>query len=131
MPEDGELKENSEYFLDPGILKNLGRVKLNGKDLGIIWTAPWQVDITDVLKKNGNHLEIEVANLWINRLIGDEAQPWDGINEGKWPEWLLKGTPRESKRYTFTTHHFYKKDDPLAESGLIGPVSIKMMKKLP
>jgi hypothetical protein len=131
LPDNQELSENYQYFLDCGILKNLGRIKLNGRDLGIIWTAPWQVDITDVLKRKGNRLEIQVANLWINRLIGDESQPWDGIINGKWPEWLLNGTRRESKRYTFTTHHFYTKDDPLAESGLIGPVSIKMLKKSP
>jgi hypothetical protein len=131
LPENTEVIQNSEYVMDFGTLKNMGRIKLNGKDLGIIWTAPWQVDITNALKRRGNKLEVEVANLWINRLIGDEAQPWDGVNEGKWPEWLLNGTKRESKRYTFTTHRFYKKDDPLAESGLIGPVSIKMVSKFP
>ena len=130
LPEHAEITENFEYFLDLGKLKNMGRIKLNGKDLGIIWTAPWQVDITDVLKRKGNHLKVEVANLWINRLIGDEVQPWDGVKDGKWPEWLLNGTKRESKRYTFTTHRFYKKDDPLAESGLMGPVSIKIVNKL-
>jgi hypothetical protein len=129
LPDHAEISKNSEYFLDLGKLKNLGRIKMNGKDLGVVWTAPWQVDITDVLKSKGNHLEVEVANLWINRLIGDEAQPWDGVKDGKWPEWLLNGTQRESKRFTFTTHHFYKKDDPLAESGLIGPVSIKRVNK--
>jgi hypothetical protein len=131
LPENTEVTINSEYFLDLGTLKNLGRIKLNGKDLGIIWTAPWQVDITDVLKRKSNSLEIEVANLWINRLIGDESQPWDGVKDDKWPEWLLNGTQRERKRYTFTTHHFYKKDDPLTESGLIGPVTIKSVNKHP
>jgi len=38
----------------------------------------------------------------------------------------LNGTPRESKRFTFTTHRFYEKSDPLSESGLIGPVLIKI-----
>jgi hypothetical protein len=128
LPDNIKLSENSVYFLDLGRLKNMGRIKLNGRDLGIRWTAPWQVDITEILKRKGNRLEIQVANLWINRLIGDESQPWDGIINGKWPEWLINGTIRESKRYTFTTYHFYKKDDPLAESGLIGPVSIKMVK---
>jgi hypothetical protein len=127
MPENIELADKSEYFLDLGTLKNLGRIKLNGKDLGIVWTSPWQVKITDLLRSSGNHLEVGVANLWINRLIGDEAEPWDGVKDGKWPEWLLNGTKRESKRFTFTTHHYYKIGDQLAESGLIGPVSIRMV----
>jgi hypothetical protein len=126
LPGQAKLNADDSYFLDLGILKNLGHIRLNGKDLGILWTAPWQADITRALKNKGNLLEIEVSNLWINRLIGDENQPWDGVVNGKWPEWLLNGTKRESKRYTFTTHRFYKQDDPLEESGLIGPVTIKM-----
>jgi hypothetical protein len=131
LPENKATDNNSDYFLDLGKLKNLGRVKLNGRDLGVIWTEPWQVKITGELRPKGNKLEIEVANLWINRLIGDENEPWDGVADGKWPDWLLNGTKRESKRFTFTTHHFYKKDDPLQESGLIGPVKILFVNRLP
>jgi len=118
--------KNSEYFLDLGRVKNLARVKLNGKELGILWTAPWNVNITNYLRKKDNILEIDVANLWVNRLIGDETKPWDGVENGKWPEWLSDGKPRTSGRLTFTTHHYYKKGDPLIESGLIGPVRIKI-----
>jgi hypothetical protein len=105
-------------------VNNIARVKLNGKNLGVVWTSPWKVRITGTLKEKNNQLEIDVANLWINRLIGDENEPWDGIEGGKWPEWLVNGTERPSKRFTFTTHRFYKKDDPLSESGLTGPVRI-------
>lgn len=82
-----------------------------------------------MVKKRHNHVEIEVVNLWINRLIGDESEPWDGVTGGKWPEWLLDGTQRPTKRYTFTTHRYYKKDDPLVESGLIGPVTVEVIKR--
>ena len=44
-------------------------------DLGAVWTAPWQVEITSVLKSGANELEIEVANLWPHRLIGDATLP--------------------------------------------------------
>lgn len=122
MPESSLKK--SGLYLDLGIVKNMARVRLNGKDLGVVWTSPWQVNISNAVKKKGNILEIEVANLWANRLIGDESLPDDGVKDGKWPDWIIKGTPRPGKRYTFTTHHFYKKDDPLMESGLLGPVKI-------
>jgi len=116
---------NSEFYLDLGRVNNLARVTLNGKDLGIIWTAPWRLRITDALQKKDNRLEIEVANLWINRLIGDEAEPWDGIDQGRWPDWLLNGAPRPTGRYTFTSYRYYKAGDPLSPSGLIGPVQIE------
>jgi hypothetical protein len=128
LPENIETG-NSRYFLDLGIVKNIARIKVNGVDKGVVWTAPWQTDITELLKKEDNTLEIEVANLWINRLIGDENEPWDGIKDGKWPEWLINGSERKSSRFTFTTHRFYKKDDPLYESGLLGPVTIKTIQK--
>ena len=102
----------------------MARVKLNGKDLGVVWTFPWRVDISDAVKPKGNQLEIEVVNLWPNRLIGDEQLPDDGIVNGQWPEWLTEGKPRTSGRYTFTTYKHFNKDSPLLESGLMGPVKI-------
>lgn len=56
-------------------MKELARVWLNGKDLGVVWCAPWRVDVTGVLKEEGNELKIEVVNLWPNRLIGDGKLP--------------------------------------------------------
>ena len=114
----------ARVYLDLGGIKDLARVKLNGKDLGVVWTAPWRIDVTSALKKQ-NHLEIEVANLWVNRLIGDEKLPDDGIKDGKWPDWLTKGLPRTSGRYTFATFHPYTQNSPLFKSGLTGPVTLQ------
>ncbi len=116
---------SEKLYLNLGEVKNMARIRLNGKELGVVWTAPWKTDITRVVKPKGNELEIEVANLWSNRLIGDEQFPDDGIKEGKFPEWLIKGKKRTSGRYTFTTYNPYKKDSPLLRSGLIGPVTIQ------
>jgi hypothetical protein len=122
----GEIDtKDQRLYLDLGVVKNLARVKLNGKDLGVVWTAPWRVAIPDVLKKKGNLLEIEVANLWANRLIGDEALPDDGIKDEKWPEWLVKGEARTSGRFTFSTFKHYQQNAPLLPSGLLGPVTIQ------
>jgi hypothetical protein len=117
-----------KLYLDLGVVKDIARVRLNGKDLGVVWTAPWQVDITNVVRAKGNQLDITIANRWPNRLIGDERLPDDGIRDGKWPEWLLKGEPRPTKRYTFTTYKHYTKASPLLPSGLLGPVRVKAMK---
>jgi hypothetical protein len=95
----------ARLYLDVGIVNNIARVRLNGKDLGVIWCAPWRVDITETVQISGNRLEIDVANLWPNRLIGDAALP---------PE----------KRVTRTNVAF-SKNQPLLPSGLIGPVTIK------
>ena len=112
-------------YLDLGRVKNMARIRINGHDLGVVWTAPWSVDITGKTRTKGNQLEIEVVNLWTNRLIGDEQMPDDGIKIGQWPDWLQDGKPRNNGRYTFTTFKHYTKESPLLESGLLGPVTIR------
>jgi hypothetical protein len=116
--------EKGRLYLDLGKVKDMARVRLNGKDLGVVWTAPWRVDITDVVRVSGNQLDITIANRWPNRLIGDERLPDDGVKDEQWPEWLEKGLRRTSGRVTFTTYRHYTKDSPLLPSGLLGPVSI-------
>ncbi|KAA6326721.1 hypothetical protein EZS27_024213, partial [termite gut metagenome] len=117
-------QDGQTLWLDLGNVKNMARVRLNGKDLGVVWTAPWRVDITAAVKSKDNQLEIEVVNLWANRLIGDEQLPDDGIRDRQFPQWLTEGTARTSGRYTFATRKHYNKNSPLLESGLLGPVSI-------
>ncbi len=129
IPENAVNDKSSDVFMDLGEVCNLARVFVNGKDMGVVWAAPYQLKITDAVQSGENQIDIEVANLWPNRLIGDEKLPDDGIKDGKWPEWLLNNTPRTSKRYTFTTYRHYKADSPLIKSGLIGPVKILTVKK--
>jgi len=125
LPERMDPDEVGQVFLDLGEVNSMARVILNGKDLGVVWTAPWHVNVTKAIKPTGNQLEIQVVNLWPNRLIGDEYMSDDGVKDGQWPAWLLEGKARISGRYTFTTHPFYTKDSPLLESGLIGPVTLQ------
>ena len=116
-------------------MKALARVKINNVDLGVAWTAPWNLKIpAGVLKAKGNQLTIEVTNVWANRLIGDEQEPadsewlkarWGGYYLKAFPDWFVKGQPRPSTgRYCFTTWNYFDKTSPLISSGLLGPVKI-------
>ncbi len=71
----GEPSSRAPFYLSLGSVKYTARVKLNGKDMGIVWTAPWRLEITSALKAGANELEIEVINLWPNRRIGDASLP--------------------------------------------------------
>lgn len=125
MPASLHTDEQVPIFLSLGEVHNLARVILNGQDLGVVWTSPWHINISEALVGGENQLEIRVANLWPNRLIGDEYLPFDGVKNGEWPDWLLEGKPRTSGRNTFTTHPYYTKNSPLLKSGLIGPVTLQ------
>lgn len=103
----------------------MARVWLNGKCLGVLWTYPWRIECTGALKPGVNELKVEVANLWSNRLIGDETLPYDGPVHGLWPDWLLKGEKRPSPRTTFATYRFYSAKSPLQRSGLVGKASVE------
>jgi hypothetical protein len=100
------LRQPGQHLtLDLGDVKNLAEVRLNGKDLGILWTVPFRVDVTDAIKSAGNSLEIEVVNFWPNRIIGDQFLSPD-------------------KRLTRTNIRKLTKATPLMDSGLLGPVRV-------
>ena len=65
----------SKIYLDLGTVKETAKVRLNGQDLGVVWCHPSRVEITGVIKPGENKLEIEVVNLWPNRLAGDSKLP--------------------------------------------------------
>jgi hypothetical protein len=108
----------------------MAQVKLNGKDLGILWKPPFRADVTGAVKAGENTLEVKVVNLWVNRMIGDEQLPEDSQRNPdgtlkQWPQWLLDGKPSPTGRHTFTSWRLWKKDSPLRESGLLGPVRLQ------
>jgi hypothetical protein len=126
---------NREVVLDLGNVRNFAEVTLNGKGLGVLWKAPFRVTVTGLLKPGRNSLSVRVTNLWPNRLIGDEYKPaeveWNGRALKAWPDWVWSGKPRpKTGRYTFTTWRLWTKDDPLQESGLLGPVVIRSAQKM-
>ena len=108
-------------YLDLGTVHDMARVTLNGKDLGVVWCAPWRVEITGIAKDKVNLLEIDVANRWPNRMLGDRQAPDKNVRSVKWDSGLLSGKEYKAGRYTFTTGRGF---NTLLPSGLLGPVRI-------
>jgi hypothetical protein len=102
-------KAGQPLWLNLGELREVAQVAVNGKDVGTAWHAPYRLDVSGAVKAGKNHIEVRVANLWINRLIGD-AQ---------------KG----AQKVAFTTMPTYRADAPLRASGLIGPVVLEAAAK--
>ncbi|HAY18881.1 MAG TPA: glycoside hydrolase, partial [Rikenellaceae bacterium] len=100
-----DIRSKDSVILDLGEVKDLAEVTVNGKNLGVIWNAPFKVDITKALRNGTNTIEVKVINMWHNRLVGD-VQP--GVNE----------------KITYTQMEFFKPDEPLLPAGLLGPVKV-------
>jgi hypothetical protein len=118
----------SGICLDLGTVHDMARVRLNGTELGIVWCAPWQVEISGHLKPKGNILEIEVVNRWPNRLAGDQQPPDKDLRTLKWESGLLGGKEFKTGRYTFTTGAAPRQ---LLPSGLLGPVVLRSLTENP
>jgi len=121
---------SSQLFLDLGLVEVMARIRINGKDCGIVWKPPYRINITDAVKTGKNTLEIEVVNTWVNRMIGDEQLPLDSKWKDwetliQWPDWFMEGRTSPTGRFAFTTARHYTKDDSLHNSGLLGPVWIQ------
>ena len=108
--------------------------------------SAWQEDAVGTVPDAGEiEIKIKVTNRWPNRLIGDTGLPnrligdtglpddceWDDGKKSKgypliksWPGWLLRGEPSPTGRHAFSTCSLWDADEPLLESGLLGPVRI-------
>ncbi|HUZ47217.1 MAG TPA: glycosyl hydrolase [Terriglobia bacterium] len=123
-------------YLDLGRVEVFAEVRVNGRNLGVLWKPPLRIDVTEAVHPGENNLEVLITNLWPNRLIGDEQLPPENEYDDKGglfggpikslPQWYLDGKPKPpGGRITFATWKHYDKDSPLIESGLIGPVVLR------
>lgn len=139
------IKKDLRLRLDLGRVAVIAEVFVDNKPAGVCWAPPYGVDVTGLLHKGTNKLEIRVTNLWVNRLIGDEYLPEENLynyqdidnkfaalNNGgikELPDWYKQGRDKPSGgRIAFATWRHYDKESPLTESGLIGPVTLQVGK---
>ena len=106
-----ELKAGERLELDLGEVRELAQVKVNGRALPVLWKKPYRVDVTEATEGAKElNIEIDVVNLWPNRMIGDAALP-------------------KEKRYTFSVYEPWKANDPLLPSGLLGPILFRVVRR--
>lgn len=143
------LGKGRRVYLDLGRVEILSGVAVNGKDLGVVWKEPYRFDITDAVHGGPNSISLAVTDLWSNRMIADAALPEEGAFEDTtwaigekvgpdgrktsimarritaFPDWFKAGQPKPpGGRVTFSSWTFYSPDEPLLDSGLLGPVRL-------
>lgn len=107
---DLEAKPTQKTWINLGNFSSMAEVKINGVSCGVLWTAPYQLEISKHLVKGENNVTVEITNTWANRLIGDQKLT-------------------ESKRITQTTAPFRLAGKPLNPAGLFGPVTLEIEEK--
>lgn len=95
--------------LDLGQVDALAEVTLNGKTFPALWKAPYELDVTGVAKVGGSDLQVRVANVWHNRLVGNVADPARAGAPAPW----ASAAPQ------------YGANEPLTSSGLVGPATVR------
>ena len=93
-----------KMWLDLGKVGDVAEISVNGRNAGTVWTDPNRIEIGALVRRGVNTIEVRVANLWVNRLIGD-MQPG-------------------ATKVAFVAAPTYRPDAPLRPSGLIGPVTL-------
>lgn len=105
--------KGKKVLLNLGNLHEMAVVTLNGHRFNLSWAPPYELDVTDYLINGANKLQVEVVNLWPNRLIGDSKLP-------------------EAERFTKTNINKFEADDAeslLRISGLLGPVQLQLIEQ--
>lgn len=101
---DRPVRKDQPLWLDLGRIGDVAQVFVNGRLAGTSWWEPNRLEIGTHLVDGSNTLEVRVANLWVNRLIGDQQSG--------------------ATKVTFTAAPTYRADTPPRPAGLIGPVAL-------
>ena len=113
------FKPGQRVWIDLGKVRDIAQVKVNGKEVGMVWAPPYRIDLTGALKPGANKLEIAVTNEWTNRQIGDRSLPDDK---------KILTTPATPTRAGGGGGGAFGFTPPLPESGLLGDVSFVAVK---
>lgn len=115
---DAALRRGDRFELELGEVGVVARVSVNGVVVPTVaWHPPYRVDITEGVKCADDGrlvIEVEVANTWVNRLVGDEVM-------------FPKG---DSRRFTRTQYRPWKwrNANDLPPSGILGPVKLSAVR---
>lgn len=105
-------KSAKEYILNLNQVDESARVWVNGQEVGILWSIPFQARIGQYLKAGNNTIKVEVVNLMANRIRDMDLKKiqWRNYHEINFVNIDYK--PFDASKWG------------VMPSGLIGPVTI-------
>ncbi|HXR06703.1 MAG TPA: glycosyl hydrolase, partial [Candidatus Acidoferrum sp.] len=115
---DHPAGQADDWVLQLGRVCEAARVKLNGHDVGAVWSAPWRINVGQFLQPGKNVLEIEVTNLAANRVRDLD------IRRVNW-KYFYDANMNAKAGGRFDASRW-----PLRDSGLLGPVQLQPVKRI-
>lgn len=102
------------HLLELGKVAESARVRLNGRELGVLFATPFQIE-TGPLRARGNVLEIDVTNVSANRVrdLDIRAVPWKIFHDINFVG--IDYRPFDASRW------------PVRPAGLLGPVRLRTL----
>lgn len=116
--------ETDGWLLDLGRVAESARVRLNGRDLGALITAPFRLHVPKELWQEQNTLEVTVSNLMANRIADLDRRK---VN---WKKFYNVNFPSRLKENAGPDGLFSAAKWTPKESGLIGPVTLAPVETL-
>ena len=113
-----------DWLLDLGLVAHSARVRLNGRDLGTLITAPFAVRVPAALLREQNTLEVYVSNVALNRVIDMERR---GL---KYKRFYNTNFPARRPENRGADGLFDATKLSARESGLAGPVTLAPVEPL-
>lgn len=105
-----------DWLLDLGKVCESARVRVNGREVGTVWTPPFVCRIGRFLQKGRNKLEVDVTNLAANRIRDMDRR------QVRWKYFY------DINLVNINYKPFDASEWPLRDSGLLGPVRLIAMK---
>jgi len=115
---DLHKKQNREYLLSLGDVRESARVRVNGRDAGTLFAVPFEMNIGQFLENGENTLEVEVTNLPANRIRDYDRR---GVN------WRIF---HEINFVSITYKNTKFGEWEIMPSGLLGPVVIREIERM-
>lgn len=115
---DAPATPAADWLLNLGDVRESARVRLNGRELGTLWSLPFHMRVGHALQQGRNVLEVDVTNLAANRIrdLDRRGVPWKIM--------------REINFVNINYRPFDASGWPLTPSGLLGPVTLTPLREL-
>lgn len=64
-----EIGKKQRAYLQFSEIESMAEIFVNEQSAGVVWTKPYQIDVTDFIRQGDNKVQVKVYNTWGNRFL--------------------------------------------------------------